>query len=53
MRLGKQENEEKKTNPYEVANKGIVWLRNGVAAAGATLVAVKALPVLLKDIVKK
>lgn len=52
MRLGQQEEKTEK-NPYQIVNKGIVWMRNGLAAAGATFLAVKTLPALLKDIVKK
>lgn len=55
MRLGKdsEKKEQKKTNPYEVANKAVVWGRNAIAAAGGALILVKALPGILKDVVKK
>lgn len=56
MRLGKNQDdkEQRKTSPWETANKAIVWGRNILGAAGAGVLTVKVIiPKLLKDVVKK
>ena len=41
-------------SPWKIANKGIVWVRNGIAFIGSAYIGAKVLlPSILKDVFKK